>query len=399
MKKASLTFFTIGSVAFLACASGSEDSDSGDGADTATTAEEADTDTDTDTDTDADVDRDGWRLTFHPCTGNRTDALFFDDPQTGYVGCGTTTVGTGLYRTTDGGQTWDRPSTSPAGFLDTFRVNHVSRSDDGKLYIAGTGDNDARVLSADTSGSTWNLEAFLSADPQSGSSFQVGSFARTSSGFAVAESLTGTDIVYRDADGEDWQSGYGWWSDIDSSGIQLLDMMMYDDKIYGCGSRINQPPYVFLPRRDGAFGFEAIQLASGLGEYNGEMWYVHADEQGVIVGGVNQSRDVGMVYFSSADPYETSGWSVLDISSIVGDSDASWIRGVCRNTTAGVTVLVGEVTNRNDGLVFISNDGVTFRNATADIDPTLGPMHRCQIFDDGTIVVTGSGGAFAHYTP
>ena len=38
-----------------------------------------------------------WTATAHPCDGHRTDALFCDDADHCFVGCGTTTIGKGLY--------------------------------------------------------------------------------------------------------------------------------------------------------------------------------------------------------------------------------------------------------------------------------------------------------------
>ena len=37
-----------------------------------------------------------WTEYTHPCIGNRTDAMWFDDANTGFVGCGSTTIGYGL---------------------------------------------------------------------------------------------------------------------------------------------------------------------------------------------------------------------------------------------------------------------------------------------------------------
>ena len=50
-----------------------------------------------------DMNNDSWSVFAHPCAGNRTDALWCDDAQTCWVGCGTTTTGTGLYVTFDAG--------------------------------------------------------------------------------------------------------------------------------------------------------------------------------------------------------------------------------------------------------------------------------------------------------
>ena len=78
------------------------------------------------------------------------DALLFGDADSGWLDCGSTTTGLGLYQTTDGGETWPEPSTDPAGVLETHRVNSLFRDGDG-LYVAGISTTGSyRVVRADT---------------------------------------------------------------------------------------------------------------------------------------------------------------------------------------------------------------------------------------------------------
>ena len=86
-----------------------------------------------------------WTQYKHPCIGNRTDAMWFDDANTGFVGCGSTTIGYGLYTTTDGGTTWDAvPSVN--NILDSMRVGSIQRASNGNLYIGGTGAPDDHLV-------------------------------------------------------------------------------------------------------------------------------------------------------------------------------------------------------------------------------------------------------------
>lgn len=326
--------------------------------------------------------------------GNRTDALFFDDADHGFAGCGSTTVGYGLYETFDGGESWSAVETDPDGFLEDFRVLHVTRSDDGLLYISGTHTTSSQlVLSADTSSAPYALAEVFNWGGQTWNSFTVGSFARLSDGYAVAESLTGTGVVFRESDSDPWEDGTDWYRDDTGFGYQILDMTVHDDQIYGCGSTISQPPVVYLPAdMSSGLEFEDVQLTSGLGVYDGEMWDLDVDDGGVVVGGVNQDDDVGMIYVSGDDPYQTGDWNEVDVGDIVGDSDPTWIRGVCRG---GDTILaLGEYSVRADGLALLSEDGGA---SWTDITDELGsppPLHRCQ-FIDGAVVLAGADGFFA----
>jgi len=374
--------------------------DTGAGDDTGTAGGTDDTGTaggTDDTGTTGGPDTPEWDASGHPCVGNRTDALFFDDADNGFVGCGSTTTGYGLYETSDGGRSWSAVSTEPNRFLEDFRVLHVTRSDDDLLYISGVHTtSDQLVLAADTSSAPYELSEVFNWGGQTWNSFTVGSFARLSDGSAVAESLNGTNIVYRDGEDGAWQDGTDWYRSYTSFGFQVLDMVVHDDGVYGCGSTISQPPMVYLPKRGGGdFGFEPVQLAEGLYEYDGEMWDLDVDDGGVIVGGVNQNTNVGMIYVSGDDPYDSGDWNEIDVGDIVGDSSPTWIRGVCRD---GDTLLaLGEYSTRADGLALMSEDnGESWSDITDELGSGVPPMHRC-LFVDGAIHIAGADGFFASY--
>ena len=339
-----------------------------------------------------------WTVSSHPCVGNRTDGFLFDDPWTGFVGCGSTTNGTGLYRTTDGGGSWSPVVADAASFLDTFRVLHLSRRPSGELAIAGiqTG-GDHRVVGLDTEAFPPALQEIFVAGEESWSRFTAGSYAELRSGLAVAESLTGTDVAFRRDSPEPWESGYGWWHESGlEEGQQILDLAAHGEGIYGCGSTIAQPPVVFLPTKEpGRFGFEAVSLATGFDSYRGELWSLDVDAAGIVVGGVNQDAGVGMVYVSGADPYRVEDWRPLDASTAVLDSDEpTWIRGVCR---AGADlVAVGEYSRLGEGIVLRSRDnGLSWSDETAGLGQDVPALQRCQVFSDGTVVVAGADGFFA----
>lgn len=336
-----------------------------------------------------------WHVSAHPCVGNRTDTLWFDDPKTAWVGCGSTTSGYGIYMTKDGGKTWARPATDISGFLDAWRVNTISRSADGKLYVGGTvSGKDYRVVSLDTSVSPAVIGEEYTATT---SKFQVGTFRRASDGQAFAESYTGTEAVYRATDEDTFVAANDWYSP--DSSHQMLDMTLYEDKFYGCGSTISEPPYAFLPAKSGSkpYSFTSVPLATGLSEYNGEMWGIDVDVDGIVIGGVDQDRDVGKIYISQADPYTTAGWKSYDLATLF-PADATWIRGVCRGE--GRIVAVGEYSKKGTGMVLVSDDGgVTFNDMTPpSVSPDQVPaLHRCVMLTNGDFGVAGADGYFGIY--
>ena len=336
-----------------------------------------------------------WNEYTHPCIGNRTDALWCDDASTCFVGCGTTTNGQGMYTTADGGENWDSLTTSPVGLLDDMRVNSISRSSNGHLYIGGNGPGDNRVVSMDSSG---NLTVEHEAQGQTWNTFQVGSFRRADNGFAISESLTGSDIISRSNDTSNWTDHYGWWADYNSAGLQILDMESLGNEIYGCGSTINTPPQVMIPSADGNI-FESVQLASGDNEYPGEMWGIDAHTTIIAVGGINQDRDVGMSYHAptSANLSASDTWQSFDFSVVLPDK-ASWVRDVCVDSDASYIAVV-EDAQLSEGYVFRiydngSSDDLTVYDGNGR---TAFPVpSRCMVVN-GRVVVTGKNGWFAHF--
>src|SRR5690606_621256 len=178
------------------------------------------------------------------------------------------------------------------------------------------------------------------------------------------------------------------------------DMEVYDDELYGCGSRINQPPYLYLPRAAGAtgFGFRVINLAgTGIGSFDGEMWNLDVDASGIVVAGVDQDRDVGMIY--ALDGADDTTLSTFDVSTLYPDT-ATWMRGVCRR---GETLIaVGEQSARSVGIVLRStNNGGSWTDITpvTPVGISFPPVHRCVIAESGETYVAGADGMMAVHTP
>lgn len=345
---------------------------------------------------DADGNVGPWVRLQHPCFGNRTDAMWFDDASTGFVGCGSTTEGYGVYETVDGGLSWT--SLFDGTPLEDMRVDSISRGSDGVLYLAGTGYGGFRVITLVDN----TLEEFYSA-PSSGAqpwqTFQVGTFRTDGTGRAVSESLTGTDVMYwPDVNGAA-VNGYGWWNQtsIGSFGAQILDLEVYNDRFYGVGSTISQPPYFYYEAAGGmgnSFAFEAIQMSDS---FDGEIWDLAIDGDGAMMAaGVDENSDTGVLWYTTGDPTQASSWEMYNITPIVPvfPTNSTRFYGACR---AGDTmVAIGDYSQEEEALIVYSLDGGANWNITAPpgygVD-VVGPLSKCQIFGD-QVYVTGSDGFF-----
>ncbi len=305
----------------------------------------------------------------HPCVGNRTDTVWLDDDDVVWVGCGSTTEGTGLYRGEALGSSW-----APVGSFENFRVSHVHRASDGVLYVAGTevgGTDRVRGIVSET-----ELTVEFESMSQTWNSFHVGSFARTDDGLSVAESLTGADLAWRDSDEHEWADGYGWPSDDNS--YQILDLIEHRGELVGVGSTITQPPTAFTQVDGSGFAMDPHVL----GDFTGELWSVDSDGVGLVAGGVDQDAGQG-VAFVTDDPSGT--WAEFRID----DPTPTWVRGVCRD---GDTVaLAAEYSTLGTGLLLVSSDGgASFADQTPASAPSLS---QCHIVGS-TLVVAGAEGFF-----
>lgn len=327
-----------------------------------------------------------WSVSTHPCVGNRTDAMWWDDADTVWVGCGSTTVGYGLFRSTDGGQGWEEIAPAQLG---AFRVSSLQRADDGLLYVAGIDtESKNRVMSLTGDGPA---DLVWEAGDQLWNSFHVGTFRRNPDGVAIAESLTGTGLVWRGADGDPFVDGSGWSTN--GTSYQILDLAVHGAGFYGVGSTIATPPHVFLPHKLDPLQFTPVQLA----DWSGELWGVDVDNGGIVVGGVNQDDDIGMVFVSGADPEDADGWANLDVSTLLG-GDPTWIRGVCR--AGQLIAAVGEYTMRSDPILLVSADGgATWIDWAGSLPSGAGALHKCELWSGGRLAVTGQDGYIAVWNP
>lgn len=337
-----------------------------------------------------------WTEYAHPCVGNRTDAMWFDDANNGFVGCGSTTDGYGLYKTTDAGQTWSNV-TSVNNILDSMRVNSIQRASNGNLYLGGTGEQNVRIVYLDTSNNLQEYYLKPATGAQSWQTYQVGTFRLDSNNRGVSESLTGSDVMYWSTGNAEAVSGYGWWNEAGvSGGAQILDMEIHNNRFYAVGSTINQPPYFYYEDSAGmgdTFSMKAIKLSGdGLSDFDGEVWDIAIDSNGdMLLAGVNQGTDVGVLWHNIGDVTSKDNWRQYDITAIVPveSQNATRFYGACRN--GDLMVAVGDYSQQGDGIVVYSTNGGTDWNF---LSPTTSPLSKCQIFGQN-VYVTGADGLFA----
>jgi hypothetical protein len=326
-----------------------------------------------------------WSIHNVGCDASQQHALHRDDDATLWVGCGTGSSGFGLHRSTDGGQSWQVPTTNPAGIIDTFRVHDIERGHDGALYLAGTISDTGtqyRIVRLDTSGTQpYPAEATLIGAPVAGLNDTIGHYAELDSGAALTASQTGWTKLFR-PDPTVGSSAQD-WTRLD--GIEpFTSLIAHDGGFYASGSRNSVAPRIFLPSQaPGAQPFELDEVILDPG-YDGELWGIAVNDQRVVAVGRQTTPTVGKIYVSSGDPYNPANYSVHEFR----DDGASWAHGVCMRGDR--IVVVGRRFPSGSRALASTNGGVSF----FDISPTgFGALlSQCVIAPDGELTVFGSGG-------
>ena len=318
------------------------------------------------------------------CQASQQHALHRDSDGTLWAGCGSGASGFGVHRSIDGGQTWQVPTTNPAGIIDTFRVNDIKRGHDGALYLAGTisqSGTQNRVIRLDTStAQPYAAEATLIGVATVGFNFIVGHYAELDDGQALASSQTGVDKLYRSSplignSAADW---------FQPTGIEAFSQLVaHDGGFYASGSRINIAPRVFLPpQAPGAQAWDLVEVILD-NSFDGEMWGIAANDQRVVAVGLNQDTNRGKIYVSSKDPYDPADYTVHEFR----DDGQSWAHGVCMRDNR--IVVVGRRLPSGSRVLASNDGGQTFFDASPAGSALLS---QCVIAPTGLVTVFGSGG-------
>lgn len=331
-----------------------------------------------------------------PCTGSGTNALWFDDANTGFVGCGENADGEGLYTTIDGGLTWE----SQMRFGEV-RVMDIRRGPDGVLYGAGIHQLDGySVFSIDESDPD-RLEAtglYEPGDNAFTAVTQAENVAVSADGQILIDSLTGTSCAYRPAGGDFTE--YSSLSetaidDPDASGFQVRRILAHDNSFYAVGSLINDPARVHLPSMlpGATFHLQSVELQPDSRDGELQDMYIW-DATHMVVAGHDQSERYPLMYLlEGGDPYDAASWEQIEL----WDSALEYEGGYNGIAVDGdVVVGVGEkIPTSQGGFVVISTDG---GHMFEDITPEgAGTLSRVVMFPNGDLVVAGGGGEMWQY--
>lgn len=338
----------------------------------------------------------GWTLHSHPCPGgNRTDALHVDDDGTMWIGCGTNATGYGLFVSADDGESWSAANVTPVSKFAQYRVSSISRGHDGALYVAGASSisgNREMVLRVDTAMVPAPVTSTLVGVNQVGRSFHVGTYRELSDGRAIAEDLNGFGLLYRPGPGVG--SSASAWTNASSSHQILAMEVASHDAFFAGGSRINEPPRVFLPPDtpgDEPWAFETFAIPTAT-NFDGEIWGVAETDASVVAVGVDQDTATGKVFVSGTNPYLPADYVELDIPDYLdpGPGTGTWARGVCAYESIIVVVGERQPLSSSSGFILVSFDGGA---SFADITPAgvSGSVSKCHI-DEERVVVAGAAG-------
>lgn len=340
-----------------------------------------------------------WQQAGGPCGGSITNAMWFDDRETGFIGCGENAAGEGLFTTIDGGLTWEDNVR-----FNEVRIMDIRRGPDGVLYGAGIHQLDGYpVWAFDESGANIDAQGLYTA---SNSAFlavnQAENAAVTADGQMLIDSLTGTTAAYRPAGGEFEELdslSEDLLSDPDALSFQVRRIRAFDNQFFAVGSLINDPARVHLPSQlEGAtYHFHSVLLQPD--NRDGELHDMHVwDAQHMIVAGYDQSTQFPLIYLvDGGDPYDSEGWEQIELL----DSGIEWQGDINGLSVQGDTVIaVGEkVPTAQGGFVVRSDDA---GKSWEDITPTeelgkIGPLSRVWLFEDGEMVAAGGGGEMLIY--
>lgn len=282
-------------VFFLLACSGSIDSGSFDSGDT-TSADDTGGQGDTgDTDDSGTPDATDYQELGDPCGGTTPYAMYFEDADAGWVGCGD---GMGLWRTEDAGDSFSagHPST---GTGDLY-VNQVVPDPAGGVLVCGHDyAQDPGVFLYRYRDGDWT--ALLSYgsnnnDPAWTQMANCGVVAAAGDGTMLVASDTVGDMSRSTDHGVTWTTEYRYWEDanLDDGGYSyfyMLNLVAAGGAYYGAGSRIVEPPVFYGPSQhaDGDwYNFHATEIA----DLQGEVWALATPDDGVtwFAGGRDQAR-------------------------------------------------------------------------------------------------------------
>lgn len=339
-----------------------------------------------------------WKGYGSPCGGNKINALWFDDTERGFAGCGENANGKGLFTTTDGGKTW---SAQPK--LGEVRVLDLRRGSDGVLYGAGTHTVEGFSLFSLDETAPKNLKpvGLYTPSNQAFKSVAIGeNAARTADGKimvdtlvggAVALALPGKEYVEYSTLHEDQIADANTVSGFAPRRIKTLG-----NDFYAVGNKINESATIFLPSKKTSPAYHFVPLQLQPETQDGEPYDLHVwSATSIMVVGWDQSYQYPLIFVCNGDPYVKTSWRQVDLL----DAGITYKGGVNGLAVVGdKVVLVGTKIPSNDGFVLESPDkGTTWKDITpAGKEGPIEAMYRAQAFADGRIIVAGGAEAYVY---
>ncbi|MBI2899128.1 MAG: hypothetical protein HYY17_03025 [Planctomycetes bacterium] len=338
--------------------------------------------------------QEGWTSVESPCSGSKTSAFWFDDRKTGYMGIGETQEGAGLFRTKDGGRTWEA---TPA-FADV-RVNDVRRGPDGRLYGAGwhRGEGYSAWVFDEKAGECKPVGLFKPGKNAWTSVAQGENIAVTKDGQILVDSLTGVTAAYKPAGGEfvEFRSLVeAAIANPEARGFQVRRVVAFENRFYACGSVINEPAQVFLPSKDPRATYHTVRLEIQPSRKDGELLDMHVwSADHAIVAGWDQSDRVLMAYVGRGDLYNKESWQRVDFKA----SGIDFKGGIAALSVVGdnVAAVGGKFPSAKGGFVLRSADGgKTWKDVTpkSSEEGKVDVFSNVWLFQNGDMAVAGGGG-------
>ncbi|PIQ23912.1 hypothetical protein COW36_11580 [bacterium (Candidatus Blackallbacteria) CG17_big_fil_post_rev_8_21_14_2_50_48_46] len=366
----------------------------------------------------------GWSLFTGSVPCSDKAAIWWDNDNKGFWGCGKSGNG-GFSTTTDGGMTW----TAQRKF-DGIKVQGITRDPNGQLYISGQiGSGPVATVNESNPERMDYTELYARGKNAYTSVAQGEGVAVTSDGQILVDSLTGTTAVYspgKNAAGKSWFAntctgkdpsnfnpdasnmfcelhgvGEETMANPSATAYQITAVQAVNDKFYATGRKINEPAQVRMPSKlDGAtFQFQTVQLQKS--NQDGEMLDMVVWQNGRIVTvGTDQTSGayLPLIYLCSEgkDCNTASSWQSIELDLHGFKYSDSARDGRAVDGSGDIIVVVGNfVPNSIGGWAVMSDDaGKTWKDLTPELTKLspkgkLKNLYDVKVFASGKIMIYG----------
>jgi photosystem II stability/assembly factor-like uncharacterized protein len=367
-------------VCVLACGGGGDTGDSAPLDDTDAVDSAGDTATTPDTGTTTEPVSVLTELT-DPCGGAGTPyGLWFEDEETGWVGCGN---GIGLYVTENGGESFE-PGHPSTGSGELY-VNDIVPDPLGGMLVCGHDYGPSKTMLYRYRDGAWTELLHYGAnwnDPTAAQMSNCGAVAAAGDGSLIVASETSGDITWSSDDGATWATEFRYWEDqnLEVNGYAyyyMLNLAAAGGSYFGAGSRNVEPPVFFGPTRnaDGTWhNFAATVIDAGV---TGEVWALATPDDGTtwFAGGRDETMGSasGFLYRSN------DGGTTWEGGFLGGDLDIVHDLAFAADGRHGIAVGHRYPPASQGGFVLLTDDGGT---TWTPVDATVPPLYSAAIVNE-----------------